>query len=150
MLPKEKVRGNRDRRTEVSKHKTVAAATARIQTNERRPLRLGCSLELRVGRLVQLPVRLAQLRLVLQRHLRCHVVAHFILMATKPNKLGPLVLGSVLPIAAHRSSHCFILHSPPPVKLRGLFGNRFLCRVLVLLRKILDFLAFPLNLCVVN
>jgi len=39
---------------------------------------------------------------------------------------------------------------PPPVKSRRLFGKRFLCRVLVLLRKNIDFLAFPLNLCVMN
>ena len=36
------------------------------------------------------------------------------------------------------------------MKLRGLFGKRFICQVLVLLRKILDFLAFPLNLDVMN
>ena len=39
---------------------------------------------------------------------------------------------------------------PPPVKSRRLFGKRFLCRVLVLLRKNIDFLAFPLNLYVMN
>ena len=39
---------------------------------------------------------------------------------------------------------------PPRVKSRGLFEKRFLCRVLVPLRKILDFLAFPLNLDVTN
>ena len=39
---------------------------------------------------------------------------------------------------------------PPWVKSRGLFEKRFLCLVLVPLRKILDFLAFPLNLDAMN
>ena len=39
---------------------------------------------------------------------------------------------------------------PHPVNLRWLFGRRFLCRVVVSLRKILDFLVFPLNLDVMN
>ena len=40
--------------------------------------------------------------------------------------------------------------SPPPVKSRRLFGKRFLCRVRVLLRKNIVFLAFPLSLNVLN
>ena len=39
---------------------------------------------------------------------------------------------------------------PPRVKSRGLFEKRFICCVLVPLRKILDFPAFPLSLDVMN
>ena len=43
-----------------------------------------------------------------------------------------------------------ILHSPPLVKLLRLLVKRFLCRVIVLLRKNIVFLVFPLNLNVLN
>ena len=41
------------------------------------------------------------------------------------------------------------MYSPPP-KIARCIRKRFLCRVLVPLRKILDFVAFPLNLDVTN
>ena len=43
-----------------------------------------------------------------------------------------------------------LIMCPPPVKSRRIFRKRFLCIILMLLRKNIVFLAFPLNLNVLN